>query len=113
LAAMGLTPRENCRVEGSVRLLGREILRLPESRMRRIRGNDMAMIFQEPMTSLNPVMTIGFQIAEALKLHRGLSHGQARAEVLRLLERVRIPAARKRLNEYPHNFSGGMRQRVM
>ena len=81
--------------------------------MRHIRGNEIAMIFQEPMTSLNPVLTIGFQIAEALILHRGLSRAQAEAETIRLLEKVRIPAAKSRFHEYPHRFSGGMRQRVM
>jgi peptide/nickel transport system ATP-binding protein len=82
--------------------------------MRKVRGNDVAMIFQEPMTSLNPVLTIGFQIAEALILHRGLSRkAAAEAETVRLLEKVRIPAAKSRFDEYPHRFSGGMRQRVM
>jgi len=78
-----------------------------------VRGNDIAMIFQEPMTSLNPVLTIGFQIAEALIQHRGLSRAAAEAETIRLLEKVRIPAAKSRFHEYPHRFSGGMRQRVM
>ncbi|MGT2486476.1 ATP-binding cassette domain-containing protein [Methylobacterium oryzae CBMB20] len=83
----------------------------PEAEMRRVRGDSIAMIFQEPMTSLNPVLTIGFQIAEALIRHRGLSRSAAEAEALRLLDKVRIPAARSRLHEYPHRFSGGMRQR--
>ncbi|MGX1234044.1 ABC-type microcin C transport system duplicated ATPase subunit YejF [Bradyrhizobium japonicum] len=78
-----------------------------------VRGNDVAMIFQEPMTSLNPVLTIGFQIAEALIQHRGLSRAAAEAETIRLLDRVRIPAAASRFHEHPHRFSGGMRQRVM
>ncbi len=113
LSVMRLTPSGNSRVEGSVKLSGRELLTLPDAQMRQVRGNEIAMIFQEPMTSLNPVLTIGFQIAEALILHRGLSRAQAEAEVIRLLEKVRIPAARARFNDYPHRFSGGMRQRVM
>jgi peptide/nickel transport system ATP-binding protein len=113
LSIMRLTPRDSSRIEGSVALEGQDLLRLPESEMRRIRGDEIAMIFQEPMTSLNPVLTIGFQISEALVLHRGLSRAEAEAETVRLLDRVRIPAARSRLHEYPHRFSGGMRQRVM
>jgi len=113
LSIMRLTPAGGCRVEGSIRLCGQELLALPEARARRIRGNEIAMIFQEPMTSLNPVLTIGFQIAEVLRQHRGLTRAAAEAETLRLLARVRIPAAQARLHEYPHRFSGGMRQRVM
>ncbi|QQO35550.1 ABC transporter ATP-binding protein [Bradyrhizobium diazoefficiens] len=113
LSIMRLTPAGSSRMEGSVKLAGKELLNLPESQMRHIRGNEIAMIFQEPMTSLNPVLTIGFQIAEALMLHRGLSRSQAEAETVRLMEKVRIPAAKSRINEYPHRFSGGMRQRVM
>ena len=113
LSVMGLTPPGSSRVEGSIRLNGTELLTLPERALRRVRGNDVAMIFQEPMTSLNPVHTIGAQVAEALVSHRRFSGGEAHAEALRLLERVRIPAARSRFNEYPHQFSGGMRQRVM
>ena len=112
-STMRLTPAGNSRVEGSVKLAGRELLTLPNSEMRKIRGDEMAMIFQEPMTSLNPVLTIGFQIAESLILHRGLSRSEAEAETVRLLEKVRIPAAKSRFHEYPHRFSGGMRQRVM
>ena len=113
LSTMRLTPAGNSRTEGSVKLMGRELLTLPNSEMRKIRGNEMAMIFQEPMTSLNPVLTIGFQIAESLILHRGMSRSEAEAETVRLLEKVRIPAAKSRFHEYPHRFSGGMRQRVM
>jgi peptide/nickel transport system ATP-binding protein len=113
LSIMRLTPSGNSRIEGSIKLSGKELLTLPDSDMRHIRGNEIAMIFQEPMTSLNPVLTIGFQIAEALILHRGLSRAQAEAETIRLLEKVRIPAAKSRFHEYPHRFSGGMRQRVM
>jgi peptide/nickel transport system ATP-binding protein len=113
LSVLRLLPRDASRVSGSVRFDGRELLAAPEAEMRRVRGDSIAMIFQEPMTSLNPVLTIGFQIAEALIRHRGLSRSAAEAEALRLLDKVRIPAARSRLHEYPHRFSGGMRQRVM
>ena len=81
--------------------------------MRRVRGNEVAMIFQEPMTSLNPLFTIGDQISEALLCHQPMSRADARAETIRLLEKVRIPSASSRFDEYPHRFSGGMRQRVM
>ncbi len=113
LSVMRLLPAANSRVEGVIRLDGRDLLQLPEEEMRKVRGDKLSMIFQEPMTSLNPVLTIGFQIAEALMYHRGLARAAAEAEALRILERVRVPAARERLHEYPHRFSGGMRQRVM
>jgi peptide/nickel transport system ATP-binding protein len=113
LSIMQLTPPNNSRIEGSIKLGGKELLTLPSEDMRDIRGNEIAMIFQEPMTSLNPVLTVGFQIAEALILHRGLSRTQAEAETVRLLEKVRIPSAKSRFHDYPHRFSGGMRQRVM
>ncbi|TFV40815.1 ABC transporter ATP-binding protein [Bradyrhizobium frederickii] len=113
LSIMRLIPKEIGRIEGRITLAGRDLLTLPEARMKDIRGNDVAMIFQEPMTSLNPVLTIGFQIAEALIQHRGLSRAAAEAETVRLLDRVRIPAAQSRFHEHPHRFSGGMRQRVM
>jgi peptide/nickel transport system ATP-binding protein len=113
LSIMRLIGATSGRVEGSIKLGDKELLTLPEAEMRKIRGNEIAMIFQEPMTSLNPVLTIGYQIAEALMLHRGMSHSEAQAETIRLLEKVRIPAAKSRFHEYPHRFSGGMRQRVM
>ncbi|SCX81581.1 ABC transporter ATP-binding protein [Microvirga guangxiensis] len=113
LSIMQLTPPNNSRIEGSIKLGGKELLTLSNEEMRDIRGNEIAMIFQEPMTSLNPVLTVGFQIAEALILHRGLSRAQAEAETIRLLEKVRIPSAKSRFHDYPHRFSGGMRQRVM
>lgn len=113
LSIMRLNSPASSKVKGSIKLEGRELLTLSEAQMRRIRGNDIAMIFQEPMTSLNPVLTIGFQVAEALILHRGLSRSEAEAETIRLLDKVRIPAAKSRFHEYPHHFSGGMRQRVM
>ena len=113
LSIMRLLQKETSRVEGRVMMGGRNILDLPESEMRRVRGNDVAMIFQEPMTSLNPLFTIGDQISEALLCHRPMSKADARAETIRLLEKVRIPSAASRFDEYPHRFSGGMRQRVM
>ena len=113
LSAMRLLPAGRSRTEGRILLDGTDLLKASEKTMRSIRGGSIGMIFQEPMTSLNPVFTIGNQIAEALVLHRGLSWKGAEAEALRLMERVRIPAAKARLNEYPHKFSGGMRQRVM
>lgn len=113
LSIMGLTTAGLSRSEGSVKLRGREILNLPQREMREIRGNDIAMIFQEPMTSLNPVLTVGDQICESLIVHRGMTTAAAKAEAVKLLDRVRIPGAATRLADYPHNFSGGMRQRVM
>ncbi|MBP2463388.1 MULTISPECIES: ABC transporter ATP-binding protein [unclassified Rhizobium] len=113
LSTMRLLPPGRSRTEGRILLDGKDLLAASESEMRKVRGGSIGMIFQEPMTSLNPVFTIGNQIAEALVLHRGLSWGQAEAETVRLMERVRIPAAKARLHEYPHKFSGGMRQRVM
>jgi peptide/nickel transport system ATP-binding protein len=113
LAVMGLLATANSRIEGVVSLDGRDISGLSDTRMREVRGDALAMIFQEPMTSLNPVLTIGFQIAETLIYHRGLGRKAAEREALRILERVQVPAARQRLAEYPHRFSGGMRQRVM
>ena len=113
LSIMRLVPKPNGQAEGSIKLAGRELLTLPETQMQRVRGNEISMIFQEPMTSLNPVLTIGFQIAEALRCHRDMSRTEAEAETIRLLERVRIPSARSRFHEFPHRFSGGMRQRVM
>src|SRR5271166_4245320 len=113
LPVMRLLPPANSKAEGIIRLDGRDVLKLPEGEMRGLRGAAASMIFQEPMTSLNPVLTIGFQIAEALINHRSIDRKTAEAEALRILERVRVPAARQRLHDYPHRFSGGMRQRVM
>ncbi len=90
-----------------------DLLSLPEAQMRDVRGDRISMIFQEPLTSLNPVYTVGSQIAEALRLHRGMNSHQARYRVLELLDRVRIPDAARRIDQYPHELSGGMRQRVM
>lgn len=113
LSIMRLLPDFKSRADGQIRFRSRDLLTLPEAEMRKIRGNDIAMIFQEPMTSLNPSMTIGAQIAETLMWHRPLDRGEAEAETVRLLDRVRIPVARQRFGDYPHRFSGGMRQRVM
>ena len=100
-------------VEGEVIFDGRDLIKLNDEGIRRIRGNDIAMIFQDPMTSLNPVLTIGRQIGEALELHKGMNGDQARKRTIELLELVGIPSAKSRHDDYPHQFSGGMRQRVM
>ncbi|UXT19224.1 ABC transporter ATP-binding protein [Agrobacterium tumefaciens] len=113
LSLMRLLAPASSRIEGEVLLNGRDLLALSEREMRGVRGNDISMIFQEPMTSLNPIFTIGRQISEVLIRHKGLSKQEARAETVRLLEKVRIPNASGRFDEYPHQFSGGMRQRVM
>ena len=112
LSVMRLLKAQSSKIEGEIRLNQRSLLGLSDKQMRDIRGNEMAMIFQEPMTSLNPTFSIGRQIAESLKRHRGMSSAEARAETLKLLEKVRIPNASARFDEYPHQFSGGMRQRV-
>ncbi|WP_419877791.1 ABC transporter ATP-binding protein [Brevibacillus centrosporus] len=111
LTAMRLTPGKV--VEGSITFDGKDILGLSEEEMREIRGNEMAMIFQEPMTSLNPVFTIGDQIGEAVRIHRNYSKAQARARAVEMLKLVGIPRAEQIVDEYPHRLSGGMRQRVM
>ncbi len=113
LSILRLLPRDTSRISGSIRFDGRDLGKLSEREIQDLRGNRIAMIFQEPMTSLNPSYTIGDQIGEVLVRHRKLSRGEARAETIRLLERVRIPSAAARLDEYPHRLSGGMRQRVM
>ena len=113
LSIMRLLAPGSSRIEGKILLAGKDILALSEREMRGVRGNDASMIFQEPMTSLNPIFTIGRQISEVLIRHKGLSKQEARAETVRLLEKVRIPNAASRFDDYPHQFSGGMRQRVM
>ena len=100
-------------VAGRIRFQGQDLLQLSERQMRAIRGNEISMIFQEPMTSLNPVLSIGRQISETLVLHRGLSHAAAQARAVEMLRLVGIPEAAQRIQQYPHEFSGGMRQRVM
>ncbi|WP_062013907.1 ABC transporter ATP-binding protein [Aureimonas sp. AU4] len=113
LSIMRLLDRASSRVEGSVRIDGRELVGLPEAEMREMRGRAMGMVFQEAMTSLNPLLTVGDQIAEVLEIHRLQEGAAAREEAVRLLERVRIPGARARAMDHPHALSGGMRQRVM
>jgi len=114
LALMGLLPRlASTIVRGSARLNGREILGLSERQFRSIRATQMSMVFQDPLSSLNPRTTIGDQVGETLRIHRGLSRAAARRRVIELLELVEIPAASRRVDSYPHQFSGGMRQRAM
>ena len=114
LALMGLLPSPPARiVSGTAMFGGRDLFSMPERERADLRGNEMAMIFQEPMTSLNPAFTVGHQIEEGIRRHRDVSAAEARAEALKMLEWVRIPAAAKRLDAYPHQMSGGMRQRVM
>ncbi len=112
LALMGLLP-DGAVCQGSIRLDGRELIGLPEAQWCRLRGNRLAMVFQEPMTALNPLHPIARQIGESLRLHRGLNAAAARAEALRLLQRVQLPQAARRLDAYPHQLSGGQRQRVV
>ncbi len=112
LAIIGLLP-ENATTAGTVRFDGRDLLELGEDDMCGVRGDRIAMIFQEPMTSLNPLHSIGRQVAEPLRLHRGMAGAEARREAIRLLDRVGLPNAARRLDAYPHQLSGGQRQRVM
>ena len=112
LALMGLLP-DGATVSGSIRFGGQELTTLDEAALCRLRGHKMGMVFQEPMTALNPLHTVGHQIAEPLRLHQGLSRSAARAEALRLLQRVQLPQAAQRLDAYPHQLSGGQRQRVV
>ena len=111
-AIMGLLAR-NGSATGSVTFDGTELLNLPDSRMNKIRAREIAMIFQDPMTSLNPYMKVSDQMIEVLELHMGMSRSQARTEATRMLDAVRIPDAANRIGNYPHEFSGGMRQRIM
>jgi len=111
---MRLLPQPGSRIDGGEVLFhGRDILKLSDAEMRKLRGSKLAMIFQEPMTSLNPALTIGQQIAEVLYYHKGMNRQKALKAALGLLDQVKIPAAASRLNDYPHHLSGGMRQRVM
>ena len=113
LSLLRLVPEPGRIVEGDIRLDGLDLLHIPAEEMRRVRGNRISMIFQEPMTSLNPVFRIGDQIMESLQLHRGHDKQKATAIAAELLHKVGIPAASRRLKDYPHQLSGGMRQRVM
>ncbi|PKQ11403.1 MAG: dipeptide ABC transporter ATP-binding protein DppD [Alphaproteobacteria bacterium HGW-Alphaproteobacteria-1] len=114
LAIMGLLPKRAATItQGSVRFNGQELLALPERAIEDLRGNRMAMIFQEPMTSLNPAFTVGHQVAEAVRRHKRCSGAEARDRALEMFRKVRMPAAETRLDDYPHQMSGGMRQRVM
>ncbi len=114
MSILGLLPKPAAKIEsGRIDFEGRDLLTLSESDMRRVRGNEISMIFQEPMTSLNPVMTVGRQISESITLHQGLTKSQAEAHAIEMLDLVKIPEPRQRAREYPHQMSGGMRQRVM
>ncbi|MCS6854760.1 MAG: ABC transporter ATP-binding protein [Elioraea sp.] len=113
MSILRLIPEPPGRVTGRITFRGRDLLSMSEREIRRIRGNEISMIFQEPMTSLNPVLTVGRQIRETLKLHQGLDDRAAEARAIEMLDLVHIPEARRRVKEYPHQLSGGMRQRVM
>ena len=113
LTIMGLNPKASAITSGEALFNGEDLLKMKQGRLRDIRGNDIAMIFQDPMTSLNPVHTIGRQLIEAVLLHRDVTKKVARARALELLGAVGIPRPKRRIDDYPHQFSGGMRQRVM
>ena len=113
LAIMGLLPSRGVERAGRVLFAGDDLLAMPERRLRDIRGREIAMIFQDPMTSLNPVVTIGVQVGEILQRHRGMDKKEARARAVDLLDRVSIPDPQRRIGEYPHQLSGGMRQRAL
>jgi peptide/nickel transport system ATP-binding protein len=113
MSVMRLIIDPNARFEGQVLYKGRDLMTLPEEEMRKVRGKEIAMIFQDPMTSLNPVYDVGWQIAEQIKAHEDVSDKQARVRSIELLTAVGIPNPERRIDDYPHQFSGGMRQRVM
>ncbi len=113
LALLGILPRAGRAVAGTARFEGRDLLKLHDRELRKIRGKDIAMIFQDPMTSLNPVLTIGRQLREAMEAHLDLDRAETRRRAVELLDQVGIPSAKDRLDDYPHQFSGGMRQRAM
>src|SRR5215469_8555334 len=113
LSVMGLLPPGGKIVNGSVKLDGQELVGLPEGDLRKLRGNDVAMIFQDPLTSLDPTKTIGYQVAEPVRLHRGGSKAEALERAAEVLSLVGLPRPKERLTDYPHQLSGGLRQRVM
>jgi len=113
MTLLGLTKDKNTRFEGEVLYKGRDVLQMNEDELQDVRGNEMSMIFQDPMTSLNPVYTVGAQIVEAIQIHERAQKGQARRRAIDLLRQVGIPNADSRVDNYPHEFSGGMRQRAM
>ncbi len=113
MAVLGLHDVKRTRMSGSIRVGGKEIVGASEERLRKIRGNDVAMIFQDPLTALHPFYSVGRQIAEAYRIHHEASKSEARAKAIEMLDRVGIPQARSRVDDFPHQFSGGMRQRAM
>ena len=113
LTALGLTRSRGSRIEGRIMFDGHDMVPMPDERLRRIRGNDMAMIFQDPLSALHPFYKVGFQLVEAMRAHRSISKSAARARAIELLDLVGIPDPSKRVDQYPHEFSGGMRQRAM
>ena len=114
LAIMGLIPAPPGVISaGSIILQGEDLVQATDARLREIRGNEVSMVFQEPMTSLNPVYTVGEQIAETLRRHQGLTRNQARVQSIQMIDAVQIPLPDRRVNDYPHQLSGGMRQRIM
>src|ERR1700732_2639640 len=113
LSIMGLLPPGVATVGGSITLAGRELVGLKDEELRQIRGNEVSMIFQDPLTSLDPTKTIGYQVAEPVRLHRGASKAEALDRAVEMLSLVGLPRPKERLNDYPHQLSGGLRQRVM
>ncbi|MBR0658108.1 ABC transporter ATP-binding protein [Neoroseomonas oryzicola] len=113
MSILRLIPEPPGKIAGSIRFNGRDLLKMSDKEMRAVRGNEISMIFQEPMTSLNPVLTVGRQIGETLRLHQGMSAAQAEDRAVEMLKLVGIPEPQRRVKEYPHQLSGGMRQRVM
>lgn len=113
LSVMGLHPKGQCRIQGDVLFCGESLLQKKEEELRRIRGNQIAMVYQDPMSSLNPLISVGEQVAEGLMIHRGLSKKEARVQAIAMMERVGIPEAARRYDYRPAQFSGGMRQRIM
>ncbi|HJD85151.1 MAG TPA: ABC transporter ATP-binding protein, partial [Kitasatospora aureofaciens] len=113
-AVMGILDMPPARIpRGEIRFRGRDMLKMGKDERRRIRGRKIAMIFQDALSALNPVLSVGFQLGEMFRAHHGVSRAEARTKAVELMERVRIPAAEQRVNDYPHQFSGGMRQRIM